>query len=427
MLASGALHLRLSFIALSLLAASFYPAQGSPKALSPGDKILLTATEASESSFFTIETTQPGLKVENKVIYRAFFVSGDGLAVAPLQAFDTGSFVAKTIDGKTKVVVQGVVAAAPKAGYAIVQTDQKPSKFLRLSKRPLSKGDKLGIFRQKEHGGALLAPVLSRRETTLARSRKYVEILSLGANLGERGALHAPAGTPLIDHLGDAAGILMAPSHSLGQRLLLALPAAVLTTKTSSTAKLVPFPLPAALRPADPLAVNPTYIRGRHAQLTGQLRSAEKLLRQAIAQEPKSAVAWQRLGFILRDLERNEEAMAAFDQASAHGNKLGSFELNRADQFRQQGEMESALSVLKKAVTAAPQDYDLHRAYALALLLNKERAQAEKQLRTAISLAPEVIACWELLSKCLGAQGKWDQEKIASDKIYELEALYRPR
>lgn len=429
MIASGDLHLRPLLFALCwLLGVTLSSAQRPSSALSPGDKILLEATVASANSFFTIETTQPGLNVENLSSYRAFFISADGLAVAPLQAFDTGSFKAKSRDGKTSIVVQGVVTAAAEAGFAIVRTNQKPSKFLRLSKRPLTKGDKLGIFRQDNDGGTLTAPVLSRRKTTLARSRKYVEILSLGANLGDHGTLHVPAGTPVIDHLGDVAGVLMAPTHSSGQRFLFAMPAAVLSKKIAPVSpKLTPFPLPAALKPVDPLAANGTYIRARHAQLTGQHRTAEQLLRKALAQQPTSAVAWQRLGLILRDLKRDKEAMTAFEKASQLGNKLGSFELNRADQFRLQGDMKSALAVLKKALEAAPHDYDLHRAYALALLINKERAQAERHLRTATSLAPEVIACWELLSKCLGVQGKWDDEKVASNKIYELEALYRPR
>ena len=35
----------------------------------------------------------------------------------------------------------------------------------------------------------------------------------------------------------------------------------------------------------------------------------------------------------------------------------------------------------------------------------------------AADLAPDDIDCWELLSKCLAAQAKWDDEKIASDHL----------
>ncbi|MFP6858655.1 MAG: hypothetical protein VCA73_15355, partial [Roseibacillus sp.] len=89
--------------------------------------------------------------------------------------------------------------------------------------------------------------------------------------------------------------------------------------------------------------------------------------------------------------------------------------------------LDEATTFLALACKKSPLDFDLHRAYALALRAKKDEAGAEKHLDIAIRLAPDAISGWSHLSKCLAAQGKWDEEKIASDKIYELESIYRPR
>ena len=119
--------------------------------------------------------------------------------------------------------------------------------------------------------------------------------------------------------------------------------------------------------------------------------------------------------------------MKAFQKASEYGNHLGTFLLNQADQLSLMGRIGEATTLLKKACETNPQDYDLHRAYAVALRSAKDEEAAQKHLEIATKIAPDSLRCWSLLSKCLAGQAKWDQEKKASDNIYRLESLYRPR
>lgn len=391
---------------------------------------LLAAARNSSESYLRIETSQPGLPEEERLIFRGFFITESGFAVVPLQALDSGTFQAAYESNDKPIAIAGVVAAHPAAGFAVVRTDQRPSSFLTLSPTKTGVGDLVSIYRAEQNGGALAAPVLSIRKSPISRSYHYIEVLSIGANLGEFGGLHVPAGSPVFDDAGHVTGCLYAPAVSTGQRFLLALPASTLAPlipKDAATAAIVPLPLPPLLQPADPLATDPAYLAGRHAQASGEAVKAERLLRKALARHPESAVAWQRLGYVLREWSKDEEAMEAFVKAAKFGNNLSPFLLDQADQLSLKGRVGEAVTLLEEACKAAPFDYDLHRAYAIALRSQKDEKGAEKHLRIALEIAPEALSCWTLLSKCLAAQGKWDEEKVASNKTYELDSLYRPR
>ncbi len=414
--------------ALTLLFACLAPAQtAAPPKL---EDALKSAAEASRNALISFEVSRAGLATDELITYRGFFISSDGLAVAPLQAFDGGRFTARRESDGSPLAVSGVVAVDLDYGIAIVRTDQQAGHFLVVSKRDSAIGEMVAILRAKEHGGTLTVPIMARRQAPIPRSRKYLEILSVGANLGDHGILHVPAGTPIFNSKGHVTGCLYAPTINATQRFLFAAPGSLVAKRIprdSKTAATIPFPLPSSLQPADPLALDPSYLRGRTAQIQGEFVEAERLLRQALARQPKSPAGWQRLGYVLRARQRNEPAMEAFKNAVAHGNNLGTFLLNQADQLSLMGKLDEATTFLALACKKSPLDFDLHRAYALALRAKKEEAGAEKHLDIATRLAPDAISGWSHLSKCLAAQGKWDKEKIASDKIYELESIYRPR
>ncbi len=393
-------------------------------------KSLEETAEAARGALLSIESPRPGLGVDHSIVYRGFFISADGLAVVPLRAFDGGKFSVRRESDDQPVSITGVVAAQATSGIGVVRTGQPAPAFLSLAPKDIPVGERVAILRDQENGGTLTAPVLARRMAPVARSQQYVEMLSIGANLGVRGGLHVPAGTPLFNARGQVVGLLSTPRITSRQRFLLAFPSFPLgaqLARLSPDQATIPFPLPQSLRPADPLAHDATYLRGRNAQMSGDHLEAERLRRKALAQQPGSAAAWQRLGFVLRDLGRNEDAMDAFQMAIEHGNNLGTFILNRADQLLLNGRLDEATGALQSACKAKPFDYNLHRAYAGALRLKKDEAGAARQLRIASELAPDAITVWENLSKCLAAQGNWDEEKIASNRIYELESLYRPR
>ena len=395
---------------------------------SPGKH--LAAAEKSRQACLTFQIRRAGLSADDLITYRGFYISKDGLAVAPLQAFDSGDFMARNETDGSEVKVVGLIAVEADYGFAIMRTDQKERPFLRFSPTRTPVGARIAIPRPKQNGGSVSAPVLARRKAPLSRAQKYLEVLSLGVNFGENGILHVPAGTPILNQKGEVAGCLYQPTINSQQRFLLAAPVSSIALKSPinpRTAPIISFPLPPGFQPADPLALDAAYLLGRDAQLAGELVRAEQLLRKALARHPQSAVGWQRLGLVLRNRNRGEEAMKAFQNAAHYGNNLGSFLLNQADQLSLMGKLEEATALLAESCTTTPFDYDLHRAYAVALRALKDETSAEKHLRIATVLAPDSLRCWNLLSKCLARQGKWPSEKKASDKIYELESLYRPR
>jgi tetratricopeptide (TPR) repeat protein len=420
--------------ALSLLLLVSAPAQpAAPPKTKAGPTVedrLMAAAESSREALISFEVSRPGLAADELITYRGFFISSDGLAVAPLQAFETGRFTAKLeLDG-SPVAIPGLIAVDHAYGMAIIRTDQRPTRFLVLAPIDSALGERVAILRAKENGGTITAPILAIRKAPIPRSQKYLKILSVGANLGAHGTLYVPAGTPIFNAKGLVTGCLYPPSVNARQRFLFAAPASTIARRVppnSKAAATIPFPLPASLQPADPLALDASYLLGRTAQMRGELVEAERLLRRALARQPKSAAGWQRLGYVLRDRKHDQEAMEAFQKAVAHGNQLGTFLLNQADQYTLMGKLDKATEFLKAACEHTPFDYDLHRAYAIALRTKKDNLGAEKHLRIATKLAPDALISWNLLSQCLAAQAKWDDEKIASNKIFELEGLYRPR
>lgn len=412
------------------------PAQNNAEPATPGEGAHrspgkhLAAAEKSRKAYLTFQIRRAGLSADDLITYRGFYISKDGLAVAPLQAFDSGDFMARNETDGSEVKVVGLISVEADYGFAIMRTDQKERPFLRFSPTRTPVGARIAIPRPKQNGGSVTAPVLARRKAPLSRAQKYLEVLSLGVNFGENGILHVPAGTPVLNQKGEVAGCLYQPTINSRQRFLLAAPVSAIALKSPvdpRTAPIIPFPLPPGFQPADPLALDAAYLLGRDAQLAGEVVQAEQLLRKALARHPQSAVGWQRLGLVLRDRNRGEEAMKAFQNAADYGNNLGSFLLNQADQLSLMGKLEEATALLAESCKTTPFDYDLHRAYAVALRALKDETSAEKHLRIATVLAPDSLRCWNLLSKCLARQGKWPSEKKASDKIYELESLYRPR
>ena len=433
-LASPALRclpvIALLFLTSGVARARELPENGSRDRAIEDRRAHLASAEKAASTFLSFQVQRAGLAADELITYRGFYLSADGLAVAPLQAFDSGRFTVHNESDGSAVQVEGAIAVEADYGFVIIRTDQKKRTFLNFTAGETPVGARMAIHRARKDGGSVLAPVLARRQAPLPRPQKYLEILSIGVNFGSNGAVHVPAGTPLLNERGEVCGCLYQPVLNSSQVFLFAAPAPALALKSPVDARgaaIIPFPLPAAFHPADPLTHDGSYLLGRDAQIRGDVVQAERLLRQALARHPQSAVGWQRLGLVLRARNKEEEAMKAFKTAAGHGNNLSSFLLNQADQLSLTGRIREATTLLADACKASPHDYDLHRAYAVALRSAKDEETAQKHLEIATQLAPDSLRCWSLLSKCLAKQGKWDMEKKASAEIYRLESLYRPR
>lgn len=108
----------------------------------------------------------------------------------------------------------------------------------------------------------------------------------------------------------------------------------------------------------------------------------------------------ERIGFLLLDLERAEEAIAPLEQAVAKSPSSG----NRAalsQAYSMAKKTEQALTQLREASAAEPNDAQLALRYANALLAQQQYEQAGPQYLRVTKLDPELIEGWNGLAFCL--------------------------
>ena len=92
------------------------PAQNNVEPATPGEGAQrspgkhLAAAEKSRKSYLTFQIRRAGLSADDLITYRGFYISKDGLAVAPLQAFDSGDFMARNETDGSEVKVVGLIA-----------------------------------------------------------------------------------------------------------------------------------------------------------------------------------------------------------------------------------------------------------------------------------------------------------------------------
>ena len=115
--------------------------------------------------------------------------------------------------------------------------------------------------------------------------------------------------------------------------------------------------------------------------------------------EPEAALL-ERIGFLLLDLERAEEAIGPLEQAVARSPSAG----NRAalsQAYSMAKKTEQALEQLHAATSAAPDDAQLALRYANALLAQQLYEQAGPQYLRVTKLDPSLAEGWNGLAFCL--------------------------
>ena len=152
---------------------------------------------------------------------------------------------------------------------------------------------------------------------------------------------------------------------------------------------------------ADPSFAAMRLELAERVEMSGDREKALGLYQAHASQQAEPAAALlERIGFILLDLERAEEAIGPLEQAVAASPTAG----NRAalaQAYLMAKKTEQALEQLYAATASAPEDGQLALRYANALLAQQQFEQAGPQYLRVTKLSPDLPDGWNGLAFCL--------------------------
>jgi tetratricopeptide (TPR) repeat protein len=177
--------------------------------------------------------------------------------------------------------------------------------------------------------------------------------------------------------------------------------------------------------PADAVSEEPAasveawvlFGQGQHALRTNDYEEAIRLLSQAVQVDPQLAKAYRALGQAYQQLERSEDALAAFNKAlEMDSNDL----VSRAYLNLLSGRVAEGLDALDQATKAGVADLDVLKISALVRLAKGMEAgdhtaqQVIDDLKAALEKHPADDELWITLATCYGIS---NEEKLASDAL----------
>lgn len=114
-----------------------------------------------------------------------------------------------------------------------------------------------------------------------------------------------------------------------------------------------------------------------------------KLLKEALARDPKNLEAWIRLGNASMDGGRFQEAIEAYQKALELDPKNVDVRVDMGTCYRNTGKPDIAVKEYRKAIELNPNHLNAHKNMGIVLAYDLgDKAQAIKELEKAIQLAP---------------------------------------
>jgi tetratricopeptide (TPR) repeat protein len=112
-----------------------------------------------------------------------------------------------------------------------------------------------------------------------------------------------------------------------------------------------------------------------HLSLNQQYTEAEAVLRKSLEIDPTQAAAWFNLGFLLQKREEHEQALAAFDQAVRHHDRLDRAHYGRALSLMALERNQEAKAALQRTVDLQPMSpYGYYHLAVLQFKMGDEKA-----------------------------------------------------
>lgn len=121
----------------------------------------------------------------------------------------------------------------------------------------------------------------------------------------------------------------------------------------------------------------------------GKAETAVEVFRSALETDPGLVDAWQFLGLALRQLGRNQEALAALRQAYSLSGAPPELASTISQILFELGDRKAALRVLAVAIEKSPRDPELRLSRARVLMEEARLEEALRDVQTAVRLDPE--------------------------------------
>ena len=133
----------------------------------------------------------------------------------------------------------------------------------------------------------------------------------------------------------------------------------------------------------------------------GRPGDAERVLRDALSQQPGRAALLLELGNTLADLGRRDEAIAAFEQTVRAEPDYPLAHFNLANMLREAGRLDAAVAAYESALRLNPAYAEAHYNLGVTLQNQRDYARAVAAYRRAAELRPGHIGTWVNLGNSL--------------------------
>ena len=134
----------------------------------------------------------------------------------------------------------------------------------------------------------------------------------------------------------------------------------------------------------------------------GPVQSMEqlKLLKEAVAKDPKNVDTWISLGNMLMDTSRFSEAADAYEKALAIDPKNVDVRVDMGTCYRNMGNPDMAAKAYRKALELNPQHLQAHKNLGIVLAYDlKDTSSAVKEFEAALAIAPNAPDAEQLRQK----------------------------
>ena len=383
---------------------------------------------------------EPGLEYGFSI---GMFISADGLALLNLGSLATPNMPqVLTMDGKM-LPPGAILGILPEPELALVKFNHKPKEWLPLARKEPEIGESIAIaglsdfVKLEERVPPIIGPVMAKRSTIGGNllNVDYRRVMSLGAGMTGKQRRSLTQGCYAVNSQGELVGVKAGLVMDVGQTKILLSPLAGLVEQLDQMAKAgkrIPFPLPEAHNPIDLALMDPAFHRMDLARQQGDAEAAEQHLQDLKKRYPDSA-AVRMWAFDpvtkddgtprtnLDDLPKLEVTAPPALQVRRLQDRASFLAIGKKD-------YQGALREYTPALALCPKDFpdvlgnmaDCHRQLA-------HWDECEAMLRQVHALDPESISLASLLEAMLIRKGKFKEAQEFTDKVFELESLYRAK
>jgi tetratricopeptide (TPR) repeat protein len=161
-----------------------------------------------------------------------------------------------------------------------------------------------------------------------------------------------------------------------------------------------------------PLDADAWYLLGRTQYNEGSYEAGASSFQRALALHPKYVEAEDNLGLCLRELNKLDEAKAAFQTAIDWEGSAPTDPqpyLNLGTLLLDQGDADTAIPYLARAVALAPANPKFHEALGSAYETRNDLSKAQAELERAVALAPKTSGLHFQLAQIYRKEGLRDQ------------------